>query len=85
MIPYLWSCYPVSTWLLGITLFNIEIITKMLVTLSVYLLLLIDDNCTTVWEKLSDYVYFVKVFGNTVIIYLKLKVFLIILIYNSLF
>lgn len=85
MIPYLWFCYQFSTWLIGITLFNIEIITKMLVSLSVYLLLVIDGYRTTDWEKLSDYVYFIKIIGYMVIVYLKLKMYSIILICNALF
>ncbi|XP_022173901.1 protein TRC8 homolog [Myzus persicae] len=66
MLTYLWSHHSVSTWLLAVSSFNIEIIIKVLVSLAVYSLFLIDAYRTTFWEKLDDYVYYIKSFGNTV-------------------
>lgn len=68
MLTYLWSHHSVCTWLLAVSSFNIEIIIKVLVSLSVYSLFLIDAYRTTFWERLDDYVYYIKAFGNTVII-----------------
>jgi len=67
MLVYLWSHHSLSTWLLAVSSFNIEIIIKVLVSLAVYSLFLIDAYRTTFWEKLDDYVYYIKSFGNTVI------------------
>ncbi|CAH1715155.1 unnamed protein product [Aphis gossypii] len=66
MLAYLWSHHSLSTWLLAVSSFNIEIIIKVLVSLAVYSLFLIDAYRTTFWEKLDDYVYYIKSFGNTV-------------------
>ncbi|XP_050435760.1 protein TRC8 homolog [Adelges cooleyi] len=66
MLTYLWSHHSISTWLLAVSSFNIEIIIKVLVSLSVYSLFLIDAYRTTFWERLDDYVYYIKAFGNTV-------------------
>ncbi|XP_001943793.2 protein TRC8 homolog [Acyrthosiphon pisum] len=66
MLTYLWSHHSVSTWLLAVSSFNIEIIIKVLVSLAVYSLFLIDAYRTTFWERLDDYVYYIKSFGNTV-------------------
>ncbi|CAI6368547.1 unnamed protein product [Macrosiphum euphorbiae] len=66
MLTYFWSHHSVSTWLLAVSSFNIEIIIKVLVSLAVYSLFLIDAYRTTFWEKLDDYVYYIKSFGNTV-------------------
>ncbi|VVC36295.1 Zinc finger, RING-type,Zinc finger, RING/FYVE/PHD-type,TRC8 N-terminal domain [Cinara cedri] len=66
MLTYLWSHHSISTWLLAVSSFNIEIIIKVLVSLAVYSLFLIDAYRTTFWEKLDDYVYYIKSFGNTV-------------------
>lgn len=67
MLTYLWSHHSISTWLLAVSSFNIEIIIKVLVSLAVYSLFLIDAYRTTFWERLDDYVYYIKAFGNTVI------------------
>ncbi|XP_050533686.1 protein TRC8 homolog isoform X1 [Daktulosphaira vitifoliae] len=66
MLTYLWSNHSISTWLLAVSSFNIEIIIKVLVSLAVYSLFLIDAYRTTFWEQLDDYVYYIKSFGNTV-------------------
>lgn len=68
MLTYLWSHHSISTWLLAVSSFNVEIIIKVLVSLSVYSLFLIDAYRTTFWERLDDYVYYIKSFGNTVIL-----------------
>ncbi|XP_053626273.1 protein TRC8 homolog [Cherax quadricarinatus] len=62
----LWSFYPLSTWLLAVSAFSIQVIVKTLVSLLIYGLFLIDAYCSTFWERLDDYVYYIKAFGNSV-------------------
>ncbi|KAG7173119.1 TRC8-like [Homarus americanus] len=62
----LWSFYPLSTWLLAVSAFSIQVIVKTLVSLLIYRLFLVDAYCSTFWEKLDDYVYYIKAFGNSV-------------------
>jgi E3 ubiquitin-protein ligase RNF139 len=80
MLTYLWSHHSISTWLLAVSSFNIEIIIKVLVSLAVYSLFLIDAYRTTFWERLDDYVYYIKAFGNTVIIQYILFIYLVIIL-----
>ena len=63
---YLWSQHSISTWLLAVTAFNIEIVIKVLITLLVYTLFMIDAYREVFWEKLDDYVYYIKSTGNTI-------------------
>ncbi|XP_076064379.1 protein TRC8 homolog isoform X2 [Oratosquilla oratoria] len=62
----LWSLYPISTWLLAVSAFSIQVIVKTLVSLLIYTLFLIDAFQITFWEKLDDYVYYIRAFGNSV-------------------
>nr|CAD7200372.1 unnamed protein product [Timema douglasi]CAD7417224.1 unnamed protein product [Timema poppensis] len=66
LLIYLWSQYSMSTWLLAVSAFSIEVIVKVVVSLMIYSLFLIDAYRTTFWEKLDDYVYYIRAFGNTV-------------------
>lgn len=66
MLAYLWQEHELSTWLLAVSAFCIEIIIKVFVTLTVYALFIIDAYKETFWEKLDDYVYYVQSTGNTV-------------------
>lgn len=68
ILTYLWSQHSVSPWLLAVSSFYIKIIIKVLVSLAVYSLFLIDEYCTKSWEKFDDYVYNIKSFGTTVIL-----------------
>jgi len=78
MLTYLLSYHPVIEWVLAVSFFNIEIIIKILVSLAVYSLFLIDAYFTTFWKKLDDFMYCIKLFGPTVIIEI-LNIYFIIL------
>ncbi|KAK9501313.1 hypothetical protein O3M35_012050 [Rhynocoris fuscipes] len=66
LLAYLWSHHPMSTWLLAVSAFSVEVIVKVVVSLLIYALFLIDAYRSTFWEKLDDYVYYIRAFGNTV-------------------
>lgn len=66
LLAALWSRHSPSTWLLAVTAFSIEVIVKVLVSLATYTLFLLDARRQTFWEKLDDYVYYIKAFGNSV-------------------
>lgn len=66
LLVVLWSFYPLSTWLLAVSAFSIQVIVKTLVSLLIYGLFLVDAYSSTFWEKLDDYVYYIKAFGNSV-------------------
>lgn len=61
------SYHSVSHWLLAVAVLNIITIMKVLVSLAVYSLLLINFNRSTCWENVDDYVYYINTFGNIVI------------------
>lgn len=62
----LWSRHSPSTWSLAVTAFSVEVIVKVLVSLATYVLFLLDAKRQHFWEKLDDYVYYIRAFGNTV-------------------
>ncbi|XP_064086707.1 protein TRC8 homolog isoform X1 [Macrobrachium nipponense] len=62
----LWSLYPLSTWLLAVSAFSVQVVVKTLVSLLIYGLFLVDAYCSTFWERLDDYVYYIRAFGNSV-------------------
>ncbi|KAL1137807.1 hypothetical protein AAG570_009503 [Ranatra chinensis] len=66
LLGYLWSLYPMSTWLLAVSVFSVEVIVKVCVSLLIYVLFLVDAYRSNFWEKLDDYVYYIRAFGNTV-------------------
>lgn len=66
LLVYLWSQHSVSTWLLAVSAFSIEVIVKVVVSLMIYALFLIDAYRCTFWEQLDDYVYYIRAFGNTI-------------------
>lgn len=66
LLYYLWSYNNASTWLLAVSAFSIEVIVKVAVSLCIYSLFLLDAKRESFWEKLDDYVYYIKAFGNTV-------------------
>ncbi|KAF6216334.1 hypothetical protein GE061_000675 [Apolygus lucorum] len=66
LMAYLWSHHPMSTFLLAVSAFSVEVIIKVIVSLLIYALFLIDAYRSTFWEKLDDYVYYIRAFGNTV-------------------
>lgn len=66
LLVFLWSHFTVSTWLFAVSVFSIEMIVKVLISLAVYSLFLIDAYCSVFWEQLDDCVYIIRSFGNTV-------------------
>lgn len=66
LLVYLWRHLAMSTWLFSVTAFSIEVIVKVFVSLMIYSLFLFDACRATFWEKLDDYVYYIRAFGNTV-------------------
>lgn len=66
LLTILWTKHSPSTWLLAVTAFSVEVIVKVLVSLATYTLFLLDARRQTFWEKLDDYVYYIRAFGNSV-------------------
>lgn len=66
LLTVLWSRHSPSTWMLAVTAFSVEVIVKVLVSLATYALFLYDARRDSFWEKLDDYVYYVRAFGNSV-------------------
>ncbi|XP_050341077.1 protein TRC8 homolog isoform X1 [Bactrocera neohumeralis] len=66
LLAVLWSRHSPSTWLLAVTAFSVEVVVKVLVSLATYTLFLLDARRQTFWEKLDDYLYYVRAFGNSV-------------------
>ncbi|KAH3706594.1 protein TRC8 homolog [Dreissena polymorpha] len=66
LMTYLWHNHSVSPWLLSATAFSIELIIKVLVSLMVYTLFIIDAYRETFWEKLDDYIYYITSTGSTI-------------------
>ncbi|KAF7702436.1 E3 ubiquitin-protein ligase RNF139 [Silurus meridionalis] len=62
----LWRRYTLNTWLFAVTAFCVELCLKVLVSLTVYVLFMVDGYYGTLWEKLDDYVYYVRSAGNVV-------------------
>lgn len=65
LLTYLWSHYSANTWLLAVTAFGIEVMMKVFFSLLTYMLFMIDAYMDVFWEKLDDYVYYIKATGNT--------------------
>lgn len=66
MIIYLWNNNPISTWLFAVVAFGIELVFKVLISLIIYSLFMIDAQMENFWEGLDDYIYYVKSTGHTV-------------------
>ncbi|XP_025207570.1 protein TRC8 homolog [Melanaphis sacchari] len=84
ILIYLWSNYLVGPWLLSVIALNIATIIKVLVSLAVYSLLLIDTYYSIIWDKLDDYVFYINSFGN--IVEFCIRVFILLIsVYNVAF
>lgn len=66
LLAFLWSHFSVSTWLLAVSVFSVEVIIKVVVSLAIYILFLIDAYRTAFWEELDDCVYIIRSFGNII-------------------
>ncbi|XP_063777387.1 E3 ubiquitin-protein ligase RNF139 isoform X2 [Pseudophryne corroboree] len=62
----LWHYYALNTWLFAVTAFCVELCLKVIVSLTVYTLFMIDGHYSVVWEKLDDYVYYVRSTGSII-------------------
>ncbi|XP_020776362.2 E3 ubiquitin-protein ligase RNF139 [Boleophthalmus pectinirostris] len=62
----LWKHYALNTWLFAVTAFCVELCLKVMVSLTVYGLFMADGLSVTLWEKLDDYVYYVRSTGNII-------------------
>lgn len=62
----LWHHYALNTWLFAVTAFCVELCLKVVVSLTVYGLFMADGLSSALWEKLDDYVYYVRSAGNVV-------------------
>ncbi|XP_061597431.1 E3 ubiquitin-protein ligase RNF139 [Cololabis saira] len=62
----LWHHYALNTWLFAVTAFCVELCLKVLVSLTVYGLFMADGFSNILWEKLDDYVYYVRSTGNII-------------------
>ncbi|XP_065256190.1 E3 ubiquitin-protein ligase RNF139 [Emys orbicularis] len=62
----LWHHYALNTWLFAVTAFCVELCLKVIVSITVYVLFMIDGYYNVQWEKLDDYVYYVRSTGNII-------------------
>ncbi|NP_001086363.1 ring finger protein 139 S homeolog [Xenopus laevis] len=62
----LWHYYALNTWLFAVTAFCVELCLKVIVSLTVYTLFMIDGYYNVLWEKLDDYVYYVRSTGSII-------------------
>ncbi|XP_041759160.1 E3 ubiquitin-protein ligase RNF139 isoform X1 [Coregonus clupeaformis] len=62
----LWHRYALNTWLFAVTAFCVELCLKVVVSLTVYGLFMVDGYYNVLWEKLDDYVYYVRSTGNII-------------------
>jgi len=57
---FLWKHNQLSTWLLAVSTFCVEMVVKVNLTLLIYALYMIDAYRSTIWERLDDYVFYIK-------------------------
>ncbi|XP_021416179.1 E3 ubiquitin-protein ligase RNF139 [Oncorhynchus mykiss] len=62
----LWHHYALNTWLFAVTAFCVELCLKVVVSLTVYGLFMVDGYYNVLWEKLDDYVYYVRSMGSVI-------------------
>lgn len=65
-LNFLWQRHTISTWLLAVAAFSIEVVIKVVISLLVYFLFMIDAYRNTFWEKLDDYVYYIRATGSSI-------------------
>jgi len=63
-LSLLWSTHLMSTWLLAVSGFSIEVVSKVVISLTLYALFLADAKFNDFWDKLDDYVYCVRCVGR---------------------
>ena len=66
LLAYLWSHYSIGTWLLAVTAFSVEVVIKVLISLLIYTLFMVDAYMMIMWDGLDDCIYWIKAVGNCV-------------------
>ncbi|XP_074641091.1 protein TRC8 homolog [Tubulanus polymorphus] len=66
LLRHLWEEYSVSTWLMAVTAFSVEVIIKVTISLLVYTLFMVDAYRDVFWEALDDYVYYLRATGSSI-------------------
>ena len=66
LLVSLWSVFSLTTWLLAVSAFSVQVVLKTLVTILIYILFLADAHYCIVWDNLDDYVYYIRAVGNTI-------------------
>ena len=66
LLCYLWTRNTVSPWLLAVTAFSTEVMIKVMISLLIYALFMLDSLHDGFWERLDDYIYYIKGTGNTI-------------------
>ena len=61
-----WTTQSPSTWLFAVSAFSLEVVVKVMISLSLYALFLFHARQEVAWESLDDYVYYIRAVGNTV-------------------
>ena len=59
-LALLWTSHAMSTWLLAVSGFSVEVISKVCISLALYGLFLVDAKLNEFWDKLDDHVYRVR-------------------------
>jgi len=63
-VTYLWMRFLPSTWLFAVSAFCLELIVKVVFSVAIFILFLIDASMDSVWEPLDDYIYWVRAIGG---------------------
>lgn len=66
LLIHQWHTQPTTTWLLAVTSFMVELIIKSTTSFLIYVLFMIDAYRNGLWEKLDDYVYYLKATSSCV-------------------
>jgi len=67
LLYVLWSRYTMGTWLLAVTVFCIEAVVKVIVTVLIYGLTIWDVYYQQgLWESFDDWIFYIKSFGNVI-------------------
>lgn len=77
LLVSLWSRFTVSSWILAVSLFCVEAVIKVVLTLVVYSLTMWDVYCQDgLWESFDEWIFYIKSFGNSVQFVFAVLIFL---------
>ncbi|GFY39021.1 protein TRC8 homolog [Trichonephila inaurata madagascariensis] len=74
-LTFIFNSYVSENWLFPVTIFNIEILISLTISLVIYVLNLIHYHCCTVWYELYDYIYYLQSLKSIVTLVLAVVVF----------